>query len=111
MIREVITGPTGSGKTAYVAARARPMDLVWDFDAIAGVLWSLPGGARGVTLPNYSIALTTSVFWHLLRTIQDWRGGEFDAYIIASNPATARAIARELPARLVELTIEPAKIY
>lgn len=51
MTRFVICGPPGSGKTTWVRERARPGDLVWDFDDVAAVVANcgapMPREARG----------------------------------------------------------------
>lgn len=95
----VVTGPPGSGKTAYVTSMRRPGDLVWDFDAIAQTLAQSPTHPR---LPH-----VTSCVFALRHAFLRWIAAASPhtiAYVIVTDPTEACRLAEAIHgARLVLL--------
>lgn len=101
----MVTGPPGSGKSTWVAQEARPGDLVWDLDVVAAVIGNcgeeIPREQHG-SLPwpimkACLVMLDALVAW-LAETELSVR-----VYLIISDAAQARALARQLVAQLIQL--------
>jgi hypothetical protein len=74
----LVVGPPGAGKSAYVAEHARPGHLVIDYDAIASAL-----GAGGAASPHGGTMVARNA---LLKSLQQ---GKLDApvvWLISANP-------------------------
>lgn len=98
MTRVVVCGPPGAGKTAWVAARRRRGDLVWDMDAIAKDLFRQPRYPR----PPHVVQLLHAVRAQIVKWLVSHP--EVSAYIITSDRQDAGMQAVQLRATLIELS-------
>ncbi|WP_236241151.1 hypothetical protein [Streptomyces sp. CC228A] len=101
----VVTGPPAAGKSSWIAARARPTDIVIDLDRIALAL-------AGPGAPSWQHDETLLKVAHRARfaAIDEAvkHRGAVDVYLIHTMPS-AKAIARyrRLDARIV--TVDPGR--
>lgn len=94
--RFVITGPPGSGKTTWVDQRARPGDLVFDFDAVATVVSQVPRHPRPVDALRAVLAMRDGlVAWLERATVL------VHVFVIVTAEDDARAIASRIRATVV----------
>lgn len=97
--RYVVCGPSGAGKTTWVAQRRKPGDVVWDFDVIADAMTQTPTYPRPETVVS------------LMRTLEDALIGwlaihqHVNAFVIHAHEGMASVIARRINAQLI--TVSP----
>ncbi|MEU0667177.1 AAA family ATPase [Streptomyces lavendulocolor] len=101
----VITGPPASGKSSWIAARARPTDLVIDLDRIALALAG-PGAPQWQHDETLLKVAHRARFAALDEAIK--HRDTVDVYLIHTMPsAKARARYRRLDAQIV--TVDPGR--
>jgi 5-methylcytosine-specific restriction protein A len=96
--RYVICGPSGAGKTTWVAARRRPGDIVWDLDVLADAMTQTPTYPR----PEHVVSLMRTLEDALIGWLQIHQSAQ--AFVIHSHAGMAGVIERRLNASLVDLS-------
>lgn len=99
----VVIGPPAGGKSTWVLERAKPTDVVIDFDRLAVALTGLGGDPHdhAPAVTGVTRAARTAAIEAALR-----HSGDTDVYLIHSSPGAQRmAQYREMGAEIV--TIDP----
>lgn len=96
--RWVICGPPGSGKTTYVRLRARPGDLVWDWDEVMAIMTRLPIQHRPPDLINAFLAMRDG----LVQGIRECPP-QRNLWLIVADKGQAMTVAEQLGAKIVDL--------
>ena len=103
----VVTGPPCSGKTTYVRSRAKPGDIVIDFDTMAQAFGSPVDhdhspATRHVTIQARRIAIAAALTVHHQTTV----------WIVDCNIPTDRMRAyRSAGASIVVLSVDPGELH
>ncbi len=95
--RVVVTGAPGSGKTTWVKQRARPGDIVFDLDAIAGVVSEWPTHPRPLDSMRALLAMREGLVAWLERTHV-----AVHVFLIVTDERDAHAVAQRVRARVVK---------
>lgn len=101
----VVIGPPAAGKSTWVNERARPGDIVIDYDRIANALTSIHATPHGHKRPLASVAFHAreTAITQALRYVKD-----HDVYVIHSVPKPS-AIERYLKHEAEIVTIDPGR--
>lgn len=94
--RFVICGLPGTGKSTWVRERARTGDIVWDVDAVAGAVFSMPSYPRPAAIAQALAAMRTM----LLRNADSIDG---DVYVIENDETKARLLANDIGAAVIRI--------
>jgi hypothetical protein len=106
----VVTGHICAGKSRLVRERARPEDLVIDFDELALALAG-PGTRHGDYTPQILEVARLVRRVAIDEAIRHHRRGSFDLWIIHAYPSEADvARYRRAGAGLLELTVDPSEL-
>lgn len=97
IIREVITGAPGRGKTTYVERHRKPGVIVWDLDEIAGTVAQMPTYPRPTAVSSACYAMRQALVDHLHANTQQ------PFLLIVTDRTDAERLALKLSARLVSL--------
>ena len=103
----VVTGPPCSGKTTYVRTRAKPGDIVIDFDTMAQAFGSPndhdhSASTRHVTIQARRTAIAAALTVHQQTTV----------WIVDSNiPADRLRAYRSAGASIVALTVDADELH
>ena len=97
----LVCGPPGSGKTTYVKERAKPGDLIVDFDAILSAISGQEWYRASADLKPYACEARDAIIFHLKRMLKP------DAWIItsSSDPDYVRTLKKATRATLVMLAV------
>lgn len=97
--RYVVTGKPGCGKTTWVRQRAKPGDIVFDLDEIAGIVTGYPCWPRPDPAANALLSMR--------RGLVDWlsQTGSFNAsvYVIVTSVEDAEYVAKRIKAKLMNV--------
>jgi predicted ABC-type ATPase len=96
--RVVVCGPPGAGKTTYVESQRRPGDLVFDLDVLAAAMFQQPKHPR----PDDAVALLSAMREAVISYVRRF-GFAGRVYVIVASVGHARAVARDLGARVKEM--------
>lgn len=97
VLREVVTGPSGAGKTTYVERHRAPGVIVWDLDKVADTVAQMPSYPRP---PHISIACH-AMRGALVAYLQENPSTPF--LLIITEQADAERVAALLNARVTQL--------
>ena len=106
----VVTGHICAGKSTLVRERARPEDVVIDFDELALAL-SPTGTAQGDYTPQVLDVARLTRWLAIDEAVRLHKRGSFDVWIVHAYPSDDElARYRRLGAGLLELTAEPDEL-
>ena len=108
-MRFVVCGPPDAGKSTWVRERAKPGDLVWDFDDVAAVIGNLgnPLTRRsGKWLPPIIVLATLAMREALLIWLATMKTYGTSVYIVVTDPLSAQCISDTIHAELVTLPLQ-----
>jgi hypothetical protein len=97
--RVVVTGPPGAGKTTWVQQRAKPGDIVFDFDAIANLVAQEPTWPRSEPVTKAVLAMRDG----LTRWLATSPLLPLQVYIIVSHPAEAQQVVMQIGGQVVDV--------
>lgn len=95
--RFVVTGAPGCGKTTWVGQRARPGDIVFDLDAVAGVVTQLPRYPRPLDATNALLAMRAGLLEWLAKAT-----ALVHVFVIVTDTVEAAQIAQRIGARVIQ---------
>ena len=103
----VVTGPPCSGKSAYVRERARPGDVVIDFDVAAQAF----GSPVGHDHPAAVLAVARAAWWPAVRAALDCHRRGARVWVVDTDPPSHRRQRYHIAgAAFVRLSAPPAEL-